>query len=424
LDIKVISCFVVISEHAILLKFYILLNPRESNKMRIALFLPSLHGGGLERTMVSLATAFAAEGLAVDLVVGWAGGPYKNRVGRLVNVVDLKRRRLLSCLPPLALYLSRAAPKVMLSTPNQANIVAILARRLAGAETRLVIREASTLSLAASNARNRRGHLRPLYTRLFYGMADAIVAISEGVAADLATCASIDRARISVIYNGIDILETLCEAAEPVDHAWLRPGGPPVILGAGRLHKAKDFPTLIRAFAELRRREEARLIILGEGEERTELQALIRDLGVEGYAELPGFVKNPFAYMARARVFAFSSAWEGFGNVVLEALACGTPVVSTNCPSGPAEILDGGTYGTLVPVGDAAALAAALTRVLEAPADPRSTRQRQERALAFSRAKTVNQYLDVLGVPKGTHSLHLVDKERAAPASRPIQMQN
>jgi glycosyltransferase involved in cell wall biosynthesis len=381
--------------------------------------------------MVSLANAFAVEGFAVDLVVGQASGPNKNRVSRLVNVVELKRHRLLSCLPALALYLYRAVPTVMLSTPNQANIVAILARRLAGVETRLIVREASTLSLAASNATNRRGHLRPFYTRLFYGKADGIVAISEGVADDLAACARIDRTRISVIYNGIDVLETLCEAAEPVDHAWLRPGEPPVILGAGRLHKSKDFPTLIRAFAKLRRRCEARLIILGEGEERVKLQALILDLGVKRDAELPGFVKNPFAYMARARVFAFSSAWEGFGNVVLEALACGTPVVSTDCPSGPAEILDGGTYGTLVPVGDDAALAETLARALEAPADPLSIRRCQERALSFSRAKIVKQYLDVLGLSKRTASLHPVDaslhpvdKERATSAPPPIRMQN
>jgi glycosyltransferase involved in cell wall biosynthesis len=370
----------------------------QSGETRVALFLPSLHGGGLERTMVSLANAFVAEGFAIDLVVGRATGPYRSSIDRLVNVVDLRRGRLVSCLPALARYLHRARPTVMLSTPNQANIIAILARRLAGVETRLVIREASTLSLAASNARNRRGRLRPLCTRMLYRKADVIVAISQGVADDLAACAGIDRARLSVIYNGIDVLEILREAAEPIEHAWLQPGEPPVILGAGRLTKAKDFGTLIRAFARLRRRHEARLVILGEGEERPRLQALIRDLGLEGDAGLPGFERNPFAYMARARVFACSSAWEGFGNVVLEALACGTPVVSTDCLSGPAEILDGGTYGTLVPVGDDAALANALSRALEAPADPHGVQQRQERALAFSRGTIVEQYLAVFGL--------------------------
>jgi hypothetical protein len=196
----------------------------QSDETRIALFLPSLHGGGLERTMVSLANAFAAKGFAVDLVVVDATGPHRTRIRRPVNVVDL-RRRLLSCLPALAGYLRRALPHVMLSTPNQANIIAIVARTMAGVETRLVVREASTLSLAARNARNRRGHLRPLCTRLCYRMADGVVAISEGVADDLAACAGVDRARISVIYNGIDVPEVLRAAAEPVEHTWLQPGG-------------------------------------------------------------------------------------------------------------------------------------------------------------------------------------------------------
>ena len=370
----------------------------QSPGTRVALFLPSLHGGGLERSMVSLANAFAAEGFATDLVVGQATGPCRTSVSRPVNVVELKRRRLLSCLPALVLYLRRSLPEVMLSTPNQANIIAILARTMAGVETRLVVREASTLSLAARNARNRRGHLRPICTRMCYGMADGVVAISAGVADDLAACAGIERARVSVIYNGIDVREILRAAAGPIEHTWLQPGGPPVILGAGRLTRAKDFPTLIRAFAELRLRKEARLIILGEGEERPRLQALICDLRLESHVDLPGFARNPYPYMARARVFALSSAWEGFGNVVLEALACGTPVVSTDCPSGPAEILARGTYGTLVPVGDAAALAEALARALEAAADPDGIRQRQERVLAFSQEKVVEQYLHVLGL--------------------------
>jgi glycosyltransferase involved in cell wall biosynthesis len=392
----------------------------QSSGTRVALFLPSLHGGGLERSMVSLANAFAADGFATDLVVGQATGSCRTSVSRPVNIVELKKRRLLSCLPALALYLRRSLPDVMLSTPNQANIIAILARTMAGVETRLVVREASTLSLAARNARNRRGHLRPLCTRMGYRLADGIVAISEGVADDLSACAGIDRARMSVIHNGIDVREILRAAAEPLAHTWLQPGGPPVILGAGRLTRAKDFPTLIRAFARLRPRHEVRLIILGEGEERPRLEALIRDLGLESDADLPGFARNPFPYMARARVFAFSSAWEGFGNVVLEALACGTPVVSTDCRSGPAEILARGTYGTLVPVGDAAALAEALACALEAPADPDGIRQRQERALAFSHEKVVERYLHVLGLSAPLP--HLSPEKRAQPVPPAVRM--
>jgi glycosyltransferase involved in cell wall biosynthesis len=361
----------------------------------IALFLPSLHGGGLERIMVSLANAFAAYGLTVDLVVGHADGPYRDRVSQRVNVLDLKKRRLLSCLPSLALYLRRHVPTVLLSTPNQANVVAILASKAAHVSTRVVVREASTLSLAAKNARNRRGHLRPFYTALFYRMADQIVAISEGVADDLVACTGIDRSRISVIYNPVEIFEVLSEAAQPLDDPWFQAGEPPVVLGAGRLTKAKDFPTLIRAFARLRLRHEIRLVILGEGEERPRLEALIHELGIERDVALPGFVRNPFAYMVRARVFALSSAWEGFGNALLEALACGTHVVSTNCSSGPAEILGNGAYGILAPVGDHVALADALAQALASPPD-RS--RNQERVTAFSRRRIVEQYFAALGL--------------------------
>jgi glycosyltransferase involved in cell wall biosynthesis len=359
----------------------------------IALFLPSLHGGGLERIMVSLANAFAAYGLAVDLVVGHADGPYRDRVSRRVNVVDLKKRRLLSCWPALALYLRRNVPTVLLSTPNQANVVAILASKAARVGTRVVVREASTLSLAAKNARNRRGHLRPFYTALFYRLADQIVAISEGVADDLVACTGIDRSRISVIYNPIELFEILSEAAQPLDDPWFQAGQPPVVLGAGRLTKAKDFPTLIRAFDRLRHCHEARLVILGEGEERPHLKRLISQLGIERDVALPGFVRNPFAYMARARVFALSSAWEGFGNVLLEALVCGTPVVSTDCSSGPAEILENGAYGILVPVGDHVALADALAQALASPPD---RARNQDRVTAFSRQRIVEQYLAAL----------------------------
>jgi glycosyltransferase involved in cell wall biosynthesis len=359
----------------------------------IALFLPSLHGGGLERIMVSLANAFSAYGFAVDLVVGHADGPYRDSVSRGVGVIDLKKRRLLSCLPDLTRYLRRNIPTVLLSTPNQANVVAILASKAARVGTRVVVREATTLSLASRNARNRRGYLRPYYTALFYRLADQIIAISEGVADDLSACTGIDRSRISVIYNPIEFLGVVCDAAQPLEDPWFQAGQPPVILGAGRLTKAKDFSTLIRAFAHLRRCHETRLVILGEGEERPRLEALISELGIRSDVALPGFVRNPFAYMARARVFALSSAWEGFGNVLLEALACGTPVVSTNCASGPAEILGNGAYGLLTPVGDHVALAEALAQALASPPDRAKC---QERVSAFSRRKIVEQYLAAL----------------------------
>ncbi|NLO89188.1 MAG: glycosyltransferase, partial [Clostridia bacterium] len=188
----------------------------------------------------------------------------------------------------------------------------------------------------------------------------AVVAVSQGVADDLVKTTGLMRELIKVIYNPIVTPELLEKAKESIGHPWFKPGQPPVILSAGRLTAAKDFPTLIHAFARVRAERLARLMILGEGEERPNLESLVRELGLESDVSMPEFVENPYAYMARAAVFVLSSAWEGFGNVLVEAMAVGTPVVSTDCPSGPAEILEGGKWGKLVPVGDVEKLAKAL----------------------------------------------------------------
>ncbi len=156
----------------------------------------------------------------------------------------------------------------------------------------------------------------------------------------------------------------LQKAAEPIGHHWFAPGQPPVVLGIGRLTKQKEFVTLLRSFAQVRTHCAARLMVLGEGEDRLSLEALINDLGLSECVALPGFVKNPYPYLRAASVFALSSAWEGLPTVLIEALALGTPIVSTNCPSGPSEILNGGQHGALIPVGDSEAMADAIYKAL------------------------------------------------------------
>jgi glycosyltransferase involved in cell wall biosynthesis len=196
------------------------------------------------------------------------------------------------------------------------------------------------------------------------------VAVSHGAADDLARSAGLPRESMEVVYNPVITPALLALARRKPDHPWFDPGQPPVILGAGRLTAQKDFATLIRAFAEVRRRRPARLIILGEGEDRTRLLALAESLGVAEGVSLPGFKENAVAYMGASAMFVLSSAWEGLPTVLIEALAAGTRVVSTDCPSGPREILQGGRLGALVPVGDAPALATAVLRGLELPASP------------------------------------------------------
>ena len=332
--------------------------------MKVALFLPSLRGGGAERVMVNLARGFVERGLQVDLVLARAEGPYLSQVPKEVRVVDLGAQRVLHSLPGLVRYLREERPQAMLSALNHANIVAIWAKLLARVKTRLVVSERTTLSRSTENASSIRVKFIPFLVKAFYPYADVVVAVSRGVAEDLIARIGLTAEKIKVIYNPVVTPELFTKAEEPLDHPWFRPGEPPVILGVGRLTKPQDFPTLIRAFALVRKKRPARLMILGEGEERPNLEALVRELGLEREVALPGFVENPYKYMKRAAVFVLSSRWEGLPNALIEALAVGTPVVATDCPGGSKEILEGGKWGRLVPVGDVEALADAIVDIL------------------------------------------------------------
>ncbi|RTH32330.1 glycosyl transferase [Thermus scotoductus] len=358
---------------------------------RLALFLPSLRGGGAERVMVHLARGFAERGFQVDLVLAKAEGPYLAEVPPSVRVVDLRASRVLFSLPGLVRYLRKERPHALLSALDHANVIVCLAHRLARVPSRLVISEHNTLS--ASRPQNARGRLLPWFMRWTYPWADAVIAVSQGVAEDLIHLTGLPREKIQVIYNPVVTPELFAKAREPLDHPWLASGEPPVILGVGRLTEQKDFPTLIRAFALVRAQRPARLMILGEGELRPQLEALVHELGLQDDVALPGFVENPYAYMARAAVFVLSSRREGFGNVLVEAMACGTPVVSTDCPSGPREILDHGKYGRLVPVGDVKSLAESILKAMDEP-----PYRDLSRVAEFTLEKSLERYGAVLGV--------------------------
>lgn len=374
--------------------------------------------------MLTLARGFAERGHSVDLVVVRPQGPFAAQTPRLVRLVALdpvsarlpvlRRYRglwVIAAAPALASYLRRIRPDVLLSTSNPANLAALWARRLARCDLPVVVTVNVNLSAATGPKQALWGGWLRALARRSYPAADAVIAISRGVAADLAQATRVPADRITTVYNPVDLAEIERRAREPVDHAWLSGGGAPIVLAVGKLKRQKDFATLLRAFQRLRAARPARLVILGEGEERRPLEDLARELGVGDDVALPGFVENPFAWMARASVFALSSAWEGFSNVVLEALACGCPVVSSDCPSGPAEILAGGEFGTLVPPGDAEALAAALLAALDRPPDRARLRAR---AQAFSVGAAVDGYLNVLeraletrrAVPAISHADH------------------
>lgn len=381
--------------------------------------------------MLLLAEEFAARGLRVDLVVGERRGARVDEVHPQVRVLELGRSGLLwarlaaltadpaglagaavpilfarkppptlAFLPKLVDYLRTTRPRSLLAATAFENLEAVRARRLAKVPTRLVLTEHSNIArnLLASKEWARR--YLPVLIARGYREAKAVVAVSHGAADQLAAATGLPRSSIATIYNPVITPDLLKQAAAPVEDPWFAPGEPPVVMGAGRLAKVKDFPTLLRAFAYARRERPMRLLIAGGADNpaataarQRELMGLAGDLGVASDVRLPGHLKNPIAAMARASVFALSSRYEGLGNVLVEALACGTPVVATDCPSGPAEILEGGRYGRLVPVGDADAMAAAILATLETPGDPDLRRMR---AQDFTVAIAAEAYLRLL----------------------------
>jgi glycosyltransferase involved in cell wall biosynthesis len=365
----------------------------------IAVFVSFSGQGGVERMVASLTRGFVELGQAVDLVLVRAEGPHLERVPPEVNRIDLGAGHGLLALPALAAYLRRRRPAALLAAKDRAGRISVLARALAGTKTRIVLRLGTNLSTAMSGRSALERGLRYWPIRRLYPLVDQIVAVSEGVADDTARIARIPRAGIRVIRNPVITPELLAEAALPCPHPWFAPqappDSPPVILGVGRLQRQKDFPTLIRAFALVRLGRPCRLVILGEGSGRAELDALIQELGLTAEVDLVGFQANPYPFIARASLFVLSSAWEGSPNALTEAMALGTPVVSTDCPSGPRELLDGGRFGPLVPVGDPLGLAAAMGTTLDRPQAPGTLKS----AVAEYRQETsARAYLAALGV--------------------------
>lgn len=343
-----------------------------SGRQRVAMFLPALAGGGAERVVLNLAAGFATRGFATDLVLAQAEGPYLPMVPANVRVVDLKAPRVLRSVMPLAAYLRRERPAAMLAALDHANVVAIAASKLAGVGTRTVI------SVHCTFPKHRVSDIKvktlPWLLGRMHPWADAVVAVSEGVADDIVRTIGIPRERIDVIYNPVITPELRPAAALPPSHAWLNDTSRPVLLGIGRLTPQKNFPLLIEAFSRVRARHHARLLILGEGPERPALEAQVQALGLEDDVALPGFLDNPYSCMSRAAVLVLSSDFEGLPTVLIEGLALGTPIVATDCESGPREILRDGVLGELVRVGDAGALADAISRSLVNPRrldDPR-----------------------------------------------------
>ena len=363
------------------------------NSQPIAFFLSELHGGGAQRVIVNLANEFAKRGLIVDLVLAKAEGYYMARVADQVRIVDLKVSKLVYSFFPLVAYLNEYQPTYLISGLSGANLLAIGAKYISKANFKNAISIHNDLSETKQNYAYNRRKLLPYLIRYAYAKSDSIIAVSQGVAVSLSKITGIPLQRIEVIYNPVVTPEITTMSLEPLAQDWLNNSEIPIILGTGRLNQQKDFSNLIKAFAIVRKQQSAYLVILGEGQERQMLETLVKNLGLEADVFLPGFVTNPYAYMKKASVFVLSSAWEGFGNVLVEAMACGTSVVSTDCPSGPKEILAGGKYGKLVPIRDSVALAKAIISSLAKPFDSDALRSR---AADFSVEQISDQYLNLI----------------------------
>lgn len=348
---------------------------------RILLVLPSLERGGGERVMLQLAGLFVAAGREVHVVVLLGGGPLRLLIPdavtlhELIDTDDALKGFALArkALPRLVSLLRTLRPNAVLSTMTGTNLLVILAGARAHIRMRLVLREASSLA-------NTKSVLKRQAMRWLYGRADGLVAVSAGVAQDLRGLGLADD-RIHVVHNPVD-QERLRHLAR-IGPTLQEIESTPYVIALGRLTEAKDYPFLLRAYAASRLLHSHRLVIVGEGEQRDMLESLVRKLGLADRVLLPGALDNPFRVLAGAALLVLSSCWEGYPNVLLEALALGVPVVATDCTHGPREILDGGRYGRLVPVGDAAALSLAMDREMKQPSsgfgailaahDPRAT---------------------------------------------------
>ena len=348
--------------------------------------------------MLSIANAIAERGYEVHLLLARAEGPYLDRVSSKVKVVDFVASRMAWVLPKLVVYLRRTRPTVLLSALPHTNLIALWARRLAGTGTRLVISERTFTSVAATRSPMRRVRWLPLLMKLFYPWADGVIAVSKAVADDLSVLTHLDRARIAVIYNPVDLPTIESRSSQPPANSWFSAGADPVVLAVGRLEPAKDFDTLIRAFEKVRQKQVVKLIILGEGKERNNLQHLVNSLGLSEAVALPGYVENPYGYMAHSALFVSSSRWEGLPNVLIEALACGCPIIATNAPGGSAELLDNGRYGRLVPVGDPVVMSQAMLEELNTNRANNHLSRNRQWLEQFALDYITDRYLELLQV--------------------------
>lgn len=359
---------------------------------RIAFHFPDLASGGVEKMRLALSRELIKIGYDVDLVLCRAAGEYLPQVPAGVRIVDLGASRTRNAILPLAKYLREENPSVLVSSMGATNIASILAGKMAGRVVPIFVTQHNALGEQARSVMRLQQRVMPMLYRLMLPLADGVIAVSEGVADDLSCLTRYPRDKINVLHNPAYPQDLERHISEPFSHPFFA-DGEPVVVAVGRLIEQKGFDVLIRAIRLVRDRRPVRLAILGVGPLQSKLRQQASSVGLANAVEFLGFQRNPLMFMKHAALVAMSSRFEGFGNVLVEAMACGTPVVSTDCRSGPAEILDQGKYGRLVAVDSERELASAIDATLiEEPERNALT----GRARQFSAEIVTQRYLEVL----------------------------
>jgi glycosyltransferase involved in cell wall biosynthesis len=380
-------------------------------KLKIAFLLHHFHSGAAPVVAI-LCNTLASMGHDVTLILGWRWGAHLAAVKDNVRLVDFGRHRMTYSIPSLIRFLRRSSFDVVVSGLDNANIAALIARLFVPRSTKIITTEHNYPLVDAKAVQSPATRLLRALRKSLYPLADHMLAVSQGARLAVIERFNVSPSNITTIYNPMDLDRIARDRVAPTGHVWLEPKHSiPVVLSAGRLETGKDFATLLRAVAIVRKSKELRLIVLGEGANRSALEALRDQLGLTDCVDLYGFATNPFSFMAAADCFVLSSEWEGFGNVLLEAMACGSPVISTDCPSGPREILADGRYGRLVPIADENAMA---TAILETLSEPRLSEVYEARAREFKAEDIAERYLEQF------YSLLQMSDKRSRSTSREI----
>ncbi len=365
-----------------------------TNSSLITLATPALDGG-IGRNILNLADAFQSLGYRTHLLIDKPGGPYFDQLHPFVKVIHLPTSHPLSGIPRLCMYLLRHKPDVILTPNVRHTVLSLRARRLASPSTRIYTNVHNTYSKTFQYLSTQKRKKRIKKINTLYPHCNGIIPVSEGVAADLCEFTMIPKKLLTTIYNPVVTQKLEKLAREAVTHPWFLDNKQPIILSISRLEKQKNLPLLIDAFEQARQQIPCRLMLIGDGTQRDTIAARVHASRFRQDITLLGHQTNPYKYMRNASLFVLSSSWEGFGNTLVEAMATGTPVVSTDCLYGPREILDNGRYGSLVPVGNADALARAIIQTLQSPLPAKVLKQAVEQ---FRDITIAGKYLQVFGL--------------------------